>query len=162
MLEMRNERRNELIELGLRERITLVSSRKKCWSRPVLYIFGIIGMDPDLTQLHLIEKNNIISLVRNNLEDHFKEKFRKEIGNLSRLTLYSSMKDDFKEEKYINNVKYYKYRSPIAKLRISPHTFLIEKGSLWSIPRDKGLCPLCLGNLIGDEKHSTLFVPLTN
>ena len=25
----------------------------------------------------------------------------------------------------------------------------------WSIPRDQRLCPLCLGNLIGDEKHYT-------
>ena len=101
----------------------------------------------------MIEKDNIISLVRNKLEDHFKEKFRKEIGNSSRLTLYSSIKDDFKEEQYISNVKYYKYRSAITKFRISAHTFPIEKGRWQSIPRDQRLCPLCLGNLIGDEKH---------
>ena len=57
----------------------------------MLYIFRIIGIDPDLTRLHLIEKDNIIPLVRNKLEDHFDKKFRKEIGNSSRLTLYSSM-----------------------------------------------------------------------
>ena len=84
----------------------------------MLYIFRIIGIDPDLIRLHLIEKDNIISLVRNKLEDHFKEKFRKEIGNSSRLTLYSSISD----------VKYYKYRSVITKFRISAHIFLIEKG----------------------------------
>ena len=72
---------------------------------PVLYIFRIIGIDPDLTRLHLIEKDNIISLVRKNkLEDHFKVKFRKESGNSSRLTLYSSMKNDFEEEQYISDV----------------------------------------------------------
>ena len=89
--------------------------------------FNSIGIDPDLTQMHLIEKDNIISLVRNKLEDHFKEKFRKEIGNSSRLTLYSSIKDDFKEEQYISDVKYYKYRSAVTKFRISAHTFPIEK-----------------------------------
>ena len=94
---------------------------------PVLYVFRMIGIDPDLTRLHLIEKDNIISLVRNKLEDHFKEKFRKEIGNSSRLTLYSSIKDDFKEEQYINDVKYYEYRSTITKFRISAHTFPIDK-----------------------------------
>ena len=116
----------------------------------MLYIFRTIGIDPDLTWLHLIEKDNIISLVRNKLEDHFKEIFRKEIGNLSRLTLYSSIKDDFKEEQYISDVKYYKYRSTIAKFRISTHTFPIEKGKWRSISRDQRLCPFCLGNLIGD------------
>ena len=63
------------------------------------------------------------------------------------------MKDDFKEEQYISDVKYYKYRSAMAKFRISAHTFPIEKGRWRSIPRDQRMCPLCLGNLIGDEKH---------
>ena len=107
----------------------LVSGDKKCWLTPVLYIFRIIGTDPDLARLHLIEKDNIKFLVRNKLEDHFKEKFRKEIGNSSKLTLYSSIKDDFKEEQYISDVKYYKYRSAVTKFRISAHTFPIEKGS---------------------------------
>ena len=119
----------------------------------MLYIFRLIAIDPDLTRLHLIEKENIISLVRNKLEDHFKEKFRKEIGNSSKLNLHSSMKDDFKEEQYISDVKYYKYRSAIAKFRISAHTFLIEKGRWRSIPREQRICPLFLGNLTGDEKH---------
>ena len=147
------EQGNELIKLGLRECVTLVSGDKKCWLTPVLYIFRIIGIDSDLTWLHLIEKNNIISLGRNKLEDHVKEKVRKEIGNSSRLTLYSSMKDDFKEEQYISDVKYHKYRSAIAKIRISAHTFPIVKGRWRSIPGDQRLCPLCLGNPIGDEKH---------
>ena len=43
---------NELIKLGLRECITLVSGDKKCWLPPVLYIFRIIDIDSDLTQLH--------------------------------------------------------------------------------------------------------------
>ena len=72
---------------------------------------------------------------------------------MSRLTLYSSIKDDFKEEQYISDVKYYKYRSAITKFRTSAQTFPIEKGRWQSIPRDQRLCPLCLGNLIGDEKH---------
>ena len=122
------EKRNGLIKLGLRECITLVSGDNKCWLTSVLYIFRLIGIDPDLTWLHLIEKESIISLVRNKLEDHFKEKFRKEIGNSSKLNLYSSMKDDFKEEQYISDVKYYKYRLAIAKFRISAHTFPIERG----------------------------------
>ena len=44
----------ELIELGQRECITLVSSDKKYWLTTVFYIFKIIGIDPDLTRLHLI------------------------------------------------------------------------------------------------------------
>ena len=53
---------NELVELGLRECITSVSGNKKCWLTTVLYIFRIIGIDPDLTRLHLIEKDNVMFL----------------------------------------------------------------------------------------------------
>ena len=59
----------------------------------------------------------------------------------------------FKEEQYISNVKYCEYRSAMTKFRISAHTVPVEKGRWQSIPRDQRLCPLCLGNLIGDEKH---------
>ena len=41
----------------------------------------------------------------------------------------------------------------IAKFRTSAYTFPIEKGRWRSIPRYQRLCPLCLGNLTGDEKH---------
>ena len=80
--------------------------------------------------------------MRNKLEDHFKEKFRKETGNSSRLTLYSSMKDDFKEEQYISDVKYYKYRSAITKFRISAHTFQLKKvdGDLFQGTKDCVRC----------------------
>ena len=84
-------------------------------------------MDTDLILLHLIKKDNIISLVRNKLEDHFKEKVRKEIGNSSRLTLYSSMKDDFKEEQHVRDVKYYKYRSTIVNSEFQYILFQLKK-----------------------------------
>ena len=77
------EQGNELIKLGLRECTALVSGDKKCGLTPVLYVFRIIGIDPHLTWVHLIEKDNIMSLGRNKLEDHFKEKFRKEIVTVS-------------------------------------------------------------------------------
>ena len=47
--------------------------RQEMLLTPVLYIFTIIGIKSDLTWLHLIEKDSIISLVRNKLEDHFKD-----------------------------------------------------------------------------------------
>ena len=45
------------------------------------------------------------------------------------------------------------YRSPVAKFRISANIFPVEKGRLGPIPRDQRVCLLCLGNLIGNDKH---------
>ena len=120
------EQGNELIKLGLLVREC--KREKKCLLQPVLYILRLIGIDPDLTRLHLIETENI---------DHFKEIVRKEIGNSSKLNLYSSMKGDFKDKQYISDGKYYKYRLTVAKFRISGHAFPFEKGRWRSIPRAK-------------------------
>ena len=65
LLELAKQGLRDCIRIGFYwECITLVSSGKKCWLTPALYIFRIIGIDPDLTWLHLIEKDNIISLLR--------------------------------------------------------------------------------------------------
>ena len=45
----------------------------------------------------------------------------KEIHNSSRLTLYSSIKNEFEKEQHIGDVKYYKCRSAMTKFRISAH-----------------------------------------
>ena len=63
------------------------------------------------------------------------------------------MKDDDKEKQYINDVKYHKCKSAVTKFRISANSFPIEKSRWRSVPRDQTVCPLCLGNLNGDEKH---------
>ena len=56
-------------------------------------------------------------------------------------------------ESYINEVKYYKYRSAITKFQISAHSLPIERGRWMSVHRNKRICPLCIGNVLGDEKH---------
>ena len=75
-----------------------------------------------------------------------KEKFFNEIANSSKRILYSHVKEKFREEKYIHEVKYYKYRSAITKFRTSAHTFPVESGRWDKTPREKRMCPLCFSN----------------
>ena len=56
----------------------------------------------------------------------FKEKFFHEIANSSKLILHSYVKEEFRAEKYIHEVKYYKHRSAITKFRISANTLPVE------------------------------------
>ena len=83
----------------------------------------------------------------------FEDKFFNEIRNSSRLLIYQDLKNKFEIEPYINEVKYYKYRSAITKFRISAHSLPIERGRWMSVRRNKRICPLCIGNDLGDEKH---------
>ena len=147
------EKGNQIISCGVNECLTLVNNGEKCWLTSVLYIFNLVGVNPDMEQLHLISNGNVLSSIVDKLQNMFKEKFFNEIANSSKLIPYSHVKEEFREEKYIHEVKYYKYRSAITKFRISAHTFPVESGRWDKTPREKRMCPLCFSNDIGDEKH---------
>ena len=106
-----------------------------------------------MEQLHLISNSNVLSSIVDKLQNMFEEKFFNEIANSSKLILYNHVKEEFREEKYIHEVKYYKYRSAITKFRISAHTFPVESGRWDKTPREKRMRPLCFSNDISDKKH---------
>ena len=147
------EKGNQIISCGMNECLTLVNKEEKCWLTSVLYIFNLMGINPDMKQLHLISNSNVLSSVVDKLQKVFKEKFFNEIANSSKLILYNHVKEEFREEKYMHEVKYYKYRSAITKFRISAHSFLVENGRWDKTPCEKCMCPLCFLNDIGNEKH---------
>ena len=106
-----------------------------------------------MEQLHLISNCNVLSSIIDKLQSMFKGKFFNEIANSAKLILYNHVKGEFREGKYIDEVKYYKYRSAITKFRISAHMFPVESRRWDKTPREKRVCPLCFSNDIGDEKH---------
>ena len=84
---------------------------------------------------------------------YFLEEFCFNTGGTVYLRLLLVFFTGFREEKYIHEVKYYKYRSAITKFRISAHTFPVESGRWDKTPCEKRMCPLCFSNDIGNEKH---------
>ena len=72
----------------------------------VLYIFNLVGINPDMEQLHLISNSNVLSSIVDKLQNMSKEKLFNEIANSSKLILYNHVKEEFREEKYIHEVKY--------------------------------------------------------
>ena len=106
-----------------------------------------------MKQLHLISNGEVLSSIVDKLKSMFKEKFFNEIANSSKLIIYNYVKEEFREEKYVNEVECCKYRSVITKFRISAHTFPVESGRWDKTPREKRVCHLCFSNDIGNEKH---------
>ena len=106
-----------------------------------------------MEQLRLISNNNVLSSIVDKLQNMFKEKFFNEITNSSKLIQNNHVKEEFREEKYIHEVKYHKYKLAITKFRILAHTFPVESRRWDNTPREKRMCPLCFSTDIGDEKH---------
>ena len=120
----------------------------------MLFIFKtVVGIDFDLNQLLMLENEDIIKEVKDKCRRMSEDKFFSEICNSSRLLIYQDLKKKFEIEPYINEVKYHKYRSAITKFPISAHSLPIERGRWMSLHRNKRICPLCIGNVLGDEKH---------
>ena len=87
-------------------------------------------------------------------ENLITEKFDK-IDDKSKLNLYKSLKqfENMSSEMYLSNNNF-EYRKMIAKLRISDHNLLIEKGRHLKLPRNERLCQKC--KVVEDEKHFIL------
>ena len=56
-------------------------------------------------------------------------------------------------EQYIEDLFYHKYKSSVARIRISAHFFPIETGRMMDKLREHRMCPLCLNKQIGNEHH---------
>ena len=56
-------------------------------------------------------------------------------------------------EQYVECLFYHKYRSSVARLRVSAHFFPIEIGRMMNKPREQRMCPFCLNKEIGGEHH---------
>ena len=63
----------------------------------MLYLFKIIGINlkPETGQLHMFEKNDNITAVKNTLRKRFEDKFFDRIRNSSKLGLYNCTKEKF-------------------------------------------------------------------
>ena len=76
-------------------------------------------------------------------------------GDVSRLTFYREIKDEFKIENYLH-IEDFESRKAIAKIRCSAHSLEIEKGRHRNIPRIERICKLCDKGEVESEQHFLL------
>ena len=145
------EKGNQIISCGTNECLTVVNKGGKCWLTSVLYIFNLVGINPDMEQLHLISNSDVLSSIVDKLQNMFKEKFFNEITNSSKFILYNHVKRNL--ETLFMRLSTTNIDPLITKFRISAHTFPVESERWDKTPREKRICPLCFSNDIGDEKH---------
>ena len=67
--------------------------------------------------------------------------------------IYNKIKSAYKEEEYLSETTYHKYRSAITKFRISAHCFPVEYGRWIKIEHDNRVCQICFMGGLGNEFH---------
>ena len=96
---------------------------------------------------------------------NLKQSWLASLKNSSKLIAYSKFKEEIYPETYLFQIKDYKYRKCLAKIRCSNHKLSIEAGRYEGIDSQERLCRLCQRiNIfdVEDECHFLLFCPLYN
>ena len=68
-----------------------------------------------------------------------------------KLRTFRLFKKSFSQEKYLLEIKNFKHRQAVTRIRISAHRMPVETGRSRKIPLEKRVCPICDKNKIGDE-----------
>ena len=96
--------------------------------------------------------------MKTELQKLYRQHFFKTISLSRKLApIYGKIKKEYKEEPYVSQVEYYKYRSAITRFRISVHNLPIEKDRWNGIDKSERRCKKSINNDVGDEKHYILY-----
>lgn len=114
------------------------------------------------------ESNNYLSPknkeeVKNHSKAYYNEIWSRQLSIMSKADSFVLFKSDIGLEKYTWVVKNHRHRNALARLRLSAHQLMIEKGRHYRIPleRSERKCPSCL-NCVEDECHFLVTCPLYN
>ena len=123
------------------------------------YNFMNVWEDPS-TVTYAAEK--FIFDLKDRMYNEFINDWSRNLGNYPKLRNYITYKTHFSLEHYLLEVKEFKLRRYIAKVRLSSHDFQIEKGRYDRRPVEERLCTNCNLKCVEDEYHVLLQCPRYN
>ena len=129
---------------------------KPSWLKIVEYLIEYTNTKKYFGLNEIISKpKKLIEIFESKLKALYKEWWKENIKNDSKMEFYNLYKKELYFESYIDNLSM-KRRKVIAKLRLSNHKFPIEKQRYSNIRRNERYCSICNSNEIGDENHYLL------
>jgi hypothetical protein len=152
---------NSLPDVSLAKQAFLISKDLYLNNKPSFYSNAIHILKTytvqtnDLNELELLSNSHIQSYL-----DIAKSKYttfwQHNLNNSSKLSFYSTFKNEYKLEDYLIAIKKQLKRTTLSKFRISCHKLRIECGRYQNITREKRICEFCESGEIEDEYHFVL------
>ena len=114
------------------------SGNKNLLKKAVIYLFESNGFQlSNLTDYLELDQQTVLKKVKQNLCKIYEEYFFEAIKDSNRPSpINNKIKSAYKEEEYLSETTYHKYRSVITKFRTSAHCFPIEYGRWIKIEHD--------------------------
>ena len=119
------------------------------------------NLPKNTTSLSMYIRKSMKTIKQKMLNDHI-QNWVSQIGNSSKLSLYNSIKHNYLQETYIDNVKNIKHRQLLTKFRISHHDLQIERGRYVNppLPIEQRICPFCKNSEVENETHFLFYCDL--
>ena len=148
---------NSLVWHALNYELTQANNRKSILSLFQRHSQVLLQEVPDIEnlnspidQINAIEEDKLQGYIR----DCFNKLWKTEIASLPKANTFMQFKDSVKFERYLEEIKVRKVRVSMAKLRLSDHCLMIEKGRHCRPPilRGERFCPHC-PLIVENEEH---------
>lgn len=137
------------------------------WTSMIKYILDITGYSSIWRKKMVTNTDKFIEDLRFKLNKNYKELTNRVMfddnrqngkGN-NKLRTYRKFKNDHKQEIYLKEIKNWHIRSAVAKMRLSNHHLMIEKGRHLGLDLEKRTCNKCNLNQIETEFHAIMTCP---
>lgn len=151
-----NESGNILLYTVYKNMIADMSNGATNWVSKVKKLLESNGFAEIWIYPNSVIHNVFIPVLRQRLMDTYNVSWREGMEACSSLSLFRNIKTSYQPAPYLYKVLNRKYRSAIAKLRLSSHPLFIETGRYTGISRVNRICSYCELNDIEDEYHFVL------
>jgi len=136
--------------------LRLAKSGKNNWSRDI----KLILTECDLQDYFSLDKGTVnIQQVENVLITKFLEKWHADMMSMSKLQIYSNIKEGFGLETYVRDNTGYKIRSLITSIRAGTLPIELERGRWRGVKRENRICKQCSLGEVEDLHHFLLKCP---
>ena len=140
------EKGNQIISCGMNECLTLVNRGGKCWLTSALYLSNLVGINPDMEQLHSISNGEVLSSIIDKLKIMLilKKSFSMKLQNPQNLSHTGTSKRNLGKKSISMKLSTTNIdqRLPNSESRLIRFQLKVAC-----------MCPLCVSNNIDDEKH---------
>ena len=110
--------------------------------------FGEVWLFPDSVNVRVF-----LNILKTRLIDNYLIELREGLRASSSLTVFKELNETFELATYLNVLCNDRYRTSLAKLRLSSHSLAIETGRHTGVPRNERKCTFCRSDEIEDEYH---------
>ena len=138
---------------------SLFKRKKKCYFSNLKQMLDRVDSSIWPVSIERVIDNDTLMNLESSMKNNYFQVWKNVLKNSSKLSFYSTFKEFYEQEPYLNVLRNFEQRRLFTKFRISNHQLAIETGRYYNIPRDDRLCSLCKTNMIETEQHLILHCP---